>query len=208
MRDQTRTTEGNVMKAVAFLVRLLAYVNERLLLVGRGVGIAAVAVMVIVTILQVFCRYVLDNALAWPDEAARFCMLWMAGLMAPTAYRRGGFVAIDTIPALMPRRLAEVLSLALLTLSLVVLVYCVQIGWKETTGLGGKFALASINLPTSITFDTWMRVPRSWMMASLSVGVTLLTLVNFELILRAFLRIFDADRDLPLIALAPNTGAE
>ena len=122
MRDQTRTTEGNEMKAVAFLVRLLAYVNERLLLVGRGVGIAAVAVMVVVTILQVFCRYVLDNALAWPDEAARFCMLWMAGLMAPTAYRRGGFVAIDTIPALMPRRLAEVLSLVLLTLSLVVLV--------------------------------------------------------------------------------------
>jgi len=33
--------------------------------------------MVIVILLQVFFRYVLNNALPWPDELARFLMLWM-----------------------------------------------------------------------------------------------------------------------------------
>lgn len=57
----------------------------------------ALSVMVAVIILQVFFRYALNSSLPWPDEAARFLMLWMTGLIAPSAYRWGGFVAIDII---------------------------------------------------------------------------------------------------------------
>ena len=69
--------------------------NDVALKIGRAVGIVAIGLMVLAILIQVFFRYVLNNALPWPDEAARFMMLWLTGLMAPTAYRRGGFVAID-----------------------------------------------------------------------------------------------------------------
>ena len=72
----------------------LSFVNEHLLRLVRGIGAVAMALMVVAILIQVFFRYVLNNALPWPDEAARFFMLWMTGLMAPTAFRRGGFVAI------------------------------------------------------------------------------------------------------------------
>ncbi|PRY87306.1 TRAP transporter small permease [Donghicola tyrosinivorans] len=189
------------------LLRLLSGINDRLLMVGRGIGIFAVAVMVAVTLLQVFCRYVLGNALPWPDEAARFCMLWMTGLMAPTAFRRGGFVAIDVLPSMMPRRVASLLNLVLLMVSLAVLVVAVQIGWKEVTGLGGRFASASLYIPTALDFSAWYRVPRSWMMASIFVGVVLLILVNIELILRNLFQL-TSDRDLPPIDMGQTQGAE
>lgn len=189
------------------LLRLLSGINDRLLRIGRAIGIFAVAVMVAVTLLQVFCRYVLGNALPWPDEAARFCMLWMTGLMAPTAFRRGGFVAIDVLPSMMTRRAASLLNLVLLMVSLAVLVVAVQIGWKEVTGLGGRFASASLYIPTAVDFSAWYRVPRSWMMASIFVGVVLLILVNLELILRNLIQL-TSDRDLPPVDMGQNQGAE
>ncbi|ANT63409.1 C4-dicarboxylate ABC transporter permease (plasmid) [Salipiger sp. CCB-MM3] len=189
------------------LIRPLSWINDRLLKVGRGIGVVAIAVMVAVTLVQVFCRYVLGNALPWPDEAARFCMLWMTGLMAPTAFRRGGFVAIDILPSLLPRRAASLLNLVLLAISLMVLVFALQIGWKEVTGLGGRFASASLYIPTALDFSDWHRVPRSWMMASILVGMGLLVLVNIELILRNLAELCSV-RDLPAIPQANTQGAE
>ncbi len=189
------------------LIRPLSWVNDHLLKVGRGIGVVAIAVMVAVTLVQVFCRYVLGNALPWPDEAARFCMLWMTGLMAPTAFRRGGFVAIDILSSLLPRRPASLLNLVLLTVSLMVLIIALQIGWKEVTGLGGRFASASLYIPTAFDFSEWHRVPRSWMMASILVGMALLVLVNIELILRNLAELCSG-RALDIVPQANTQGAE
>ena len=185
----------------------IALVNETVLRLGRAVGVVAIAFMVIAILIQVFFRYVLGNALPWPDEAARFCMLWMTGLMAPTAFRRGGFVAIDMVPLMLPRVVGQLLTLFLLIVSLAVLLVAVNIGWSEVTGFGGKFATAALYLPTSLGFDEWYRIPRSWMMASLLVGVILLIAVNIELILRAVVTMMGGGDLLPEIADAP-AGAE
>ena len=78
--------------------------------------------MVIVILLQVFFRYVLNNALPWPDELARFLMLWMTGFIAPSAYRWGGFVSIEMLPQMLPKMIENILMLLLLSLSLGILV--------------------------------------------------------------------------------------
>ena len=172
----------------------ISWVNGALLNIGRGIGIAAIAAMVVAILIQVVARYVFNNALPWPDEAARFCMLWMTGLMAPTAFRRGGFVALDLVSGLLPRAAAAVLSLFLLLISLAILIVALPIGFSEVTGFGGRFATASLYLPT---LDGWFRVPRSWMMLSLLVGVVLLLMVNIELILRSIVTMFGGGDRLP-----------
>ncbi|WP_304617074.1 TRAP transporter small permease [Paracoccus sp. (in: a-proteobacteria)] len=190
------------------VIRPLSRVNETVLRLGRAGGIVAIAIMVAVTILQVFQRYIMNSALAWPDEAARFCMMWMTGLMAPTAFRRGGFVAIDFVPMLLPALLARLLNIVLLLVSLAVLVVALQIGWREVTGLGGRFASASLFVPVSLDLSEWYRVPRSWMMASIPVGLVLLIMVNVELILRNLAQLAGV-RDLPPIPTGDGmeTGA-
>ncbi|UWR02409.1 TRAP transporter small permease subunit [Ruegeria conchae] len=195
------------MGGLASALAPIAFVNETVLRLGRAVGVVAIAVMVIAILIQVFFRYVLGNALPWPDEAARFCMLWMTGLMAPTAFRRGGFVAIDMLARLLPRALGLSLNLFLLLISLVVLLVAVNIGWSEVTGFGGKFATAALYLPTSFGFDEWYRIPRSWMMASLLVGIILLISVNIELILRSIVTMLGGAHLLPEIPEAA-VGAE
>lgn len=174
--------------------------NDTILPIGRWISIVAIALMVLAILVQVFFRYVLNNALPWPDEAARFMMLWLTGLMAPIAYRRGGFVSIDMVVRAMPERVGAIISLFLLVVAGFVLALAVQIGWSEVTGFGGRFATASLYVPTAFDFSEWLRVPRSWMMLSLLVGVILLFIVNIELILRALITLLGGGDDLRAIA--------
>ena len=79
------------------LLQPFQFFNDLAGRIGRFISVIALAMMVFVILLQVFCRYILNNALPWPDEAARFLMLWLTSLMAPIALRQSGFVAIDTL---------------------------------------------------------------------------------------------------------------
>lgn len=196
------------MGAVLGLTNGLGMVNAALLTLGRRLGASMVGVMVIVILMQVFFRYVLGNALAWPEEAARFMMLWMTGLMAPTAFRRGGFVSIEMLTRLLPPAISAVLSLLLLGLSLTVMIVGIKIGWSEVTGLGGRFATDSLHYPTALDFSTWDKVPKSWMMLSLVVGLGLLISVCIELILRSLLTLAGRTDNLIEIPHAVAGGAE
>ena len=169
------------------LLRPIQMWNDLVLPVGRWISIVAIALMVVAILIQVFFRYVLNSALPWPDEAARFMMLWLTGLMAPLAFRSGGFVAIDMVVQAMPAKIGQIVSLFLLFISAGVLAMAVNIGWSEVTGFGGKFKTASLYVPIALDFSEYLRVPRSWMMTSLLVGVVLLFIVNIELILRALI---------------------
>ncbi len=160
--------------------------------IGRGIAIVAIALMVVAILIQVFFRYALDNPLPWPDEAARFAMLWMTGLIAPLAYRRGGFVAIDTLPRMMPDRAAAALSLVLLAISGLVLGMAIDIGWGEITGFLSKAKTASLYYP-DLSLE-WVKLPRRWMMASFFVCVVLLFMVNVELFLRTLVTLSGGDR--------------
>lgn len=180
-------------------IGLIAAINAAVLWVGRGLGILCVALMVVFILIQVFFRYVLGDALAWSEEAARFLMLWMMGLMAPTAFRRGGFVSIQMITALLPSRAAQLLSLLLLGVSLAVLIVGFKIGHTQVTGFAGRFATDTLWVPVSVAPLEWMKVPRAWAMASLLTGVTLMIAVNIELILRALAEMFGLGRHLPEI---------
>jgi TRAP-type C4-dicarboxylate transport system permease small subunit len=196
------------MGAVLSLTNGLGMVNAALLTFGRRVGAGMVAMMVVIILLQVFFRYVLGNALAWPEEASRFLMLWMTGLMAPTAFRRGGFVSIEMLTRMLPTVLSAILSLLLLGLSLVVLIVGLKIGWSEVTGLGGRFATDSLHYPTSLDFSTVQKVPKSWMMLSMVVGLGLLISVCVELILRSFLTLVGRTENLIEIPFSVMGGAE
>lgn len=196
------------MGALLSLTNGLGTINATLLTLGRRLGASMVAAMVIIILLQVFYRYVLGNALAWPEEAARFLMLWMTGLMAPTAFRRGGFVSIEMLTRLLPSAISALLSLALLGLSLTVMIVGVQIGWSEVTGLGGRFASDSLHVPISFDLSTWIKVPKSWMMASLVVGLALLISVCIELILRSLVTLAGQTHRLIEIPGSVIGGAE
>jgi TRAP-type C4-dicarboxylate transport system permease small subunit len=135
-------------------------------------------------------------------------MLWATGLMAPTAFRRGGFVAIDMGTRLLPRGVAAVLATILLSLACLILWVGLTIAWSEVTGLGGRFETDSLRVPMALDLSVWMKVPKSWMMSSMLVGLALLFLVALELILRNIVAIFGAQDRLRHIPETIILGAE
>lgn len=171
--------------------------NAAILQAGRTLAWIALGLMVFVILLQVFCRYVLNAALPWPDEAARFLMLWMTGLIAPSAYRWGGFVAIDMLPAALPRRLAQVLLFVIFVMSLLVLIVAIQLGWAHTMGFGGNFDSSSLRIPLDWLGGEAIKVKLRYMYASLLVCVVLLAIINVELILRSIVGFVAPETKLP-----------
>ncbi|MEO0498781.1 MAG: TRAP transporter small permease subunit [Pseudomonadota bacterium] len=175
----------------------LSSLNSAILSVGRQLGWIALGLMVVVILLQVVMRYLFNAALPWPDEAARFLMLWMTGLVAPSAYRWGGFVAIDMIPDMLPGRVASILTLVLTLLATFILATAIYFGWQHTFGFGGNFNSGSLRIPLDWFGGEQVKVKLRYMYASFLTCMILLLLVNIELILRQLVLLFRPDATLP-----------
>ena len=90
-------------------------------------AIILLIITVAVALLQVFCRYVLSDALSWPEEFAKFSFVWFVFIGAAMVSRRGDHIAIDLVPRmLLPRArqwhglMARVISAAAMTFVLVI----------------------------------------------------------------------------------------
>lgn len=195
--DEQPTGGIDVAAVLTSILRPFSAVLSVILRIGRSFAWMALAVMVAVILLQVVMRYVFNNALSWPEEAARFCMLWMTGLIAPSAMRWGGFVAIDMLPQALPRRTGQILTLILLVLSAIVLFVSIQFGWKHTFGFGGNFDASAMRVPLDWVGGESIRVKLRYMYGALLAGVVLILIVNIELILRSIILLIDPDRELP-----------
>ena len=181
-----------------FFFNFIEKVNTFFLRIGRQFAWIAIFLMVIVILIQVFFRYILNNALPWPDEAARFLMLWMTGLIAPSAYRWGGFVSIDLLERFLPKVISTLLALFLLVISLIVLIIGLELGLKHINA-GWIFNSSSIKIPFHLIGGKAEPIKLAWMYMSLPIGIVFLISVNIELILRNILTNFrklDLPKDL------------
>ena len=185
------------IKLLLLFFNFLQNINTFILRIGRQLAWMAILLMVIVIIIQVFFRYVLNNALPWPDEVARFLMLWMTGLIAPSAYRWGGFVSIDMLQRFLPKTLSNILIFLILIISLTVLLIGFEMGLKHINA-GWIFSSSSIKIPYSLLGGKTEAMKLAWMYMSLPIGILLLISVNFELILKTILSTFSSQINFPL----------
>ena len=179
----------------------LTALNSAVLAVGRQLAWVAMALMVAVILAQVFWRYVLDSPLSWPEEAARGLMIWMMGVIAPTAWRWGGFVAIDMLPSALPPRAAALLRLAILALALAVLLFLLDQAWTQynarmlfnSSGLNRLLQDSGLNelLGTNIEFRT------STIFLAMTVLFAAMIAVTVELMLRAVGRLVWGEAAFP-----------
>jgi TRAP-type C4-dicarboxylate transport system permease small subunit len=64
---------------------------------------ALMVLMVASVALQIFCRYVLNRPLPWPEELCGFLIIWLTFLVADVLYKREGHNSVDFIT----RKLSE-----------------------------------------------------------------------------------------------------
>ena len=178
--------------------------NTAILAIGRVIAVIALAIMVVLILGQVFFRYVLSDAPNWTEEGARFGMLWMTGLMAPLAFRMGGFVSIDMLERALPRLVSSILTLLLLSIMMWVLIIAWERGLNNHVDtLSGRGCSSSLRWPFGFEYGKCgEKFQNNYQYASLWVGVNLLILVNVELIIRQVIKLLgQGDR---LNALSPG----
>jgi len=126
--------------------------------------------MVSVCLLQVFCRYVLDAALNWPEELTVYLMAWMTFIGAAVAVKSSEHIAIDILSMSLPPRLRVLLLLTVKILTLFIVLYL----FKAALGLTGESA--------SMISDA-LGVSMVWPRISMPLGAALMALHLLSMIL-------------------------
>lgn len=130
---------------------------------------AMVAVMLIVIVLQVFCRYALNSALSWPEELARYLMIWSGLLAAIYAYQEGSHVGVTFLLERVSPAVARVIQAIS---HLLMGVFLSVVTWQGLVLLRGFIDLRSSAL----------RIPMVLVYAAVPVSSLLMLLVCFRFI--------------------------
>lgn len=77
--------------------------------------------MTVVTFLQVFMRYVMNESLPWPDEMARFIFVWLTWLGISIGQKKGEHIKITMLTDKLPFKTARIVNLIS---CLIVIVIC------------------------------------------------------------------------------------
>lgn len=109
------------------------------------------AFIILLTLLQVFFRYALNDALSWSAELTKIIFIWMTFLGSGIALNRGGHLRIDSLVNLLSERsrlLADLVVHGLMILFLIVLLVAgIELSWKAMAILTG-----ALQWPRSILF--------------------------------------------------------
>ena len=98
-RTEMLAPEAGLKSQGRTLVRILDILLERFLELAI---MALLVTMVVVAFVQVVLRYGFDAPLAWNEEVARWCFVWMTFLGAALGVKRNAHVSIDSLLMALP----------------------------------------------------------------------------------------------------------
>lgn len=116
------------------------------------------ALLVVDVSWQVFARQVLDQPSGWSEELAKYLFIWLGLFGAALVFGERGHIAVEVavrkLPVLAQRVLAVVVQLAILTFTVLVLVWggfsVVELAWEQNlTGLPANVGPLYLALPIS-----------------------------------------------------------
>lgn len=186
-------------------VTLLRGINRSVEFVLRPVIIVVVVAMLVTVVWTVAARLTGFSA-PWTEKVMLILLPSLAFLVAPIAYRRAANVALDMLHDALPKALKSVHSLLLHIIILGILLIALDLSLRKV-GLkwdGMTLMLDSIfglDLNSIRPFKAKMRIPVigiQWrhVFMVLPVCLTLMIIVNFELLLRYIIGLFDPDNRL------------
>lgn len=121
-------------------------VLARLSLVGIWLGMALLALMAGLVVLQVGARNLADLGLPWADELARFCSIGLVFIGIPALAGRQALVSVSILPDMLGARGRKGLTLVS---DLATLGFCILLLWgfAEFLPRAGKFMTPALQLP-------------------------------------------------------------
>ena len=120
----------------------LRRLNEVICATTLWLSAIAVALIAVVVLAQVFCRYVLNNSLSWAEDVSLMLMVSSAFLVMPYALREGQHIAVEIILEALPARLRALVSLLIDLAIFVLTTYAIWVSWR--------FAISTTMMASSV----------------------------------------------------------
>ena len=112
---------------------------------------AFIFVVVSAISLQIFCRYVLNNALPWPEEVAKFAFVWGIFFGATIGVRRRGHIAVEALISAFPTRTR--LAIRLVTyVAIIAILGVLAAKGIDMVRLSSTSILPAINIPLAFLY--------------------------------------------------------
>jgi len=108
--------------------------------------------MTSVVLLQVFRRYVLNSALLWPEELARYLQIWLTFCGAAVALKAGEHVGVEAIIQLIPEGVQRFIRLLFKIVVVIFLLVFIKFSWVVAV-----MNVSSTSMALGISFF-WVRM--------------------------------------------------
>mgnify|MGYP006184914193 CR=1 FL=1 len=125
--------------------------------------VAGIALILVVSAMQVFARYVLESSLFWSEELMRYTMLWIVALGAGVSFGRGQFLGMRMLVETLSPGLRRACDLLGAMLILIFLGFVIFYGFRLSWGTRMQSAVA-------------LNVSLFWVHVSVVAGSVLLAL--------------------------------
>jgi len=109
---------------------MMKHISEIIKAVTETMAVTLFAAITIIVLIQVFFRFVLHNALPWPEEATRFMLIWGAQLSFNIIIIENLNINVSYFQDKMPKNIREYLLSFILFLQLIFLGVVVWYGFK------------------------------------------------------------------------------
>jgi TRAP-type C4-dicarboxylate transport system permease small subunit len=132
-------------------MNLLNKLDKALTAAAKWTSIVLFAVMVLLSILQVICRYVLHVSLSFTEELARFLFIWVTFLGSAMALKKDQHVKMDLLVRQFPEIAQKAVRFVLFLVSLIaywILIYYGFVLVKKTV----YQTSAALGLPMSYIY--------------------------------------------------------
>ena len=114
------------------------------------------ALVVVIVLLQVFGRYILQISLSWPEELARYVLVWLMIFGAAAAAASRSQIVVDTLLELIPASVRRALAALAALAGLVAVALLVWTSQPLITGPAGRSTSPATGIPS---FWIYLAVP-------------------------------------------------
>lgn len=155
-----------ILRILTRIVKKVVFVSDAFI---RSVIVVFLGLMLFVICLQIFCRFALNNALPWPEEAAVYLMIWYSLLATIYVQIERGHLRLSFFVEKLPKN-AQLVTNIILNMAIIAFLLVVL--------KGGIFEVRSlVHLETGA-----LRISRAIPYLSLPVFAVLFIIVNVRLI--------------------------
>ncbi|WP_148255516.1 TRAP transporter small permease [Aidingimonas lacisalsi] len=141
----------------------LLHLNSWILKYEKLAAAALLGTVTLLLVVGVFFRYVIGSPFVWSESIAKLLIVWLTFIGTSISFAEQKHITVDSIIKKIPAGLQFLIRTAIFLLSLIILLYMINLGYHYTKGvinntspiLGISMSFYSLSMPVMFAFSAF-----------------------------------------------------